>query len=419
MTALERDGRPVTGPRRRALPPPADPERDRLVPLPDPRRRHRLLLSTAAVQISAALAVAAVAAPGAAVRAAAVAAAAAVTGLWLGPDGRHLVERLAARRRLRRRRRRAAATALTGPDRRLGVLAALAPELRLHTVPGSPDPLGVGVDAHGWFAVLEVLPGPGLRGDEARPLDLRRLAQALVDHPTPPSAVQLVVHTVPPLAAAQPDGRAGDPAVPARQRPAARPDGRGGEPAVPARQRVWLAVRVGAEPLAGAGASLADIRLAVTAAAGWGGHALRRMGLAGQPLNRPDLVDALADSLGVPDGAALLAADGVAERWASCRVGAGVHLTCAVEWPAAAPETPLDALLSPLVTSTVAVVLRPEQGAVSVRCLVRYRAPQPQARQALRDALHRAARAGLRVRPMHGEQGPALYASAPTGGSAL
>jgi type VII secretion protein EccE len=370
----------------------------------------------------------------------------------VGVDGRHTFERWLRRADLRARERKAAlvaSAAFPGMDPRLRALAELAADLRLGSVVGPPGSDGVpgaevgfGSDATGWFVVAEITPPPGLRGEAREPIDLGRLACALVAHPTPPSAVQVVVHTVPPEVSPTTRGSRGRTAATNGTPSVALihesyQQLRDGRP-IAARQYAWLAVRISAEPLATTGATGEDVRQALLAAANWARHALRRAGLAGQVLDRARLLDALATSLNIDAkdsaagpplpggrilGTGVAAAPGprgrrTVESWRGWQVDEAAQTVYAVAgWPRASGlAAAWTALASPTADSTVAVTLSPaapeSSEEVEVRALVRYCARGPTSRAALRA--HR--QAGITLRSLPGDQAPAAYASAPTGG---
>jgi hypothetical protein len=68
--------------------------------------------------------------------------------------------------------------------------------------------------------------------------------------------------------------------------------------------------------------------------------------------------------------------------------------------------------------TSIALVLarEDEEGPVDLRCLVRIAAPPAALTQVGRSLVRAAQQAGGGLFPMDGEQGPAAYASAPTGG---
>lgn len=425
---------------------------NKLVEAPEPQRRLRLLLLVAGTQLAALLVVwapaallsGAIRADNPLLLAAPVLALGVLYTVWVRRDGRHTFERWLRRADLRARARSAATvTATPSTDPRLRALAELADDLHLGSVTGTPgltgtaaggtdgEPgheVGFGADADGWFVVAEIAPPPGLRGDAATPVELARLTRALLTHPTPPSAVQVVVHTVPPDAGTRSVGTRGrtgvsngTPSVALIHESYAQL--RGARP-VAARQYAWLAVRVGVEPLATTGASGEDVRLALLAAANWARHALRRAGLVGQVLDRAGLLDVLATSLHL-DSPGGTGRRRTAETWHDWRVGDAVQAVYAVAgWPYRSEIAALSpALVSPTAATTIAVTVRPARSGgdgtgegVEVRALVRYCAAGSSLRPAARAAVRAGRQSGITLRSLSGDQARAAYASAPTAG---
>jgi hypothetical protein len=68
--------------------------------------------------------------------------------------------------------------------------------------------------------------------------------------------------------------------------------------------------------------------------------------------------------------------------------------------------------------TSVSLVLAPEAGedAIDLRCLVRLAAPPKALAQACQPLVRGVSQAHGHLFPLDGEQGPAAYASAPTGG---
>jgi type VII secretion protein EccE len=263
---------------------------------------------------------------------------------------------------------------------------------------GGSGQIGVGQDGGGWFAAVAVSPGYG-----AVPLAV--LAGLLTEPGPPLSAVQLVLQAVP-------AGRL-DPGSPAARsyRVLAA-----GLPA-PAETQCWIAVRlapaVAAEAAASRGGGPAGVHRALTAAVGRLGAALTGAGLAYTVLDRDALHTALVTSCGsgYRDG----------EGWRSWRSG-GLRHTCfwVRDWPPLADAGRLIGELArtPAVLASVSLTLRPARGDLDLRCLVRVASAADQLPASCR-ALRGIARAGrARLLRLDGEQAPAVYAAAPTGGGA-
>jgi hypothetical protein len=72
----------------------------------------------------------------------------------------------------------------------------------------------------------------------------------------------------------------------------------------------------------------------------------------------------------------------------------------------------------PSALTSIALILAPEGDSVDLRCLARVAAPVKQLPQVCLGLVRGAEQGGARLFRLDGEQGPAAYATAPTGGGA-
>ena len=312
------------------------------------------------------------------------------------------------------RRRRAVPAAGDGDDPRLAALRVLAPGLTVTDVPVADGAqVGVARDDAGWFAVVAIGTRAPMRDDPGDRLPLDVLTAALADMDQPGAVLQVVRHTVPAL------GVDADPASPAGRsyQQVLAAAGR----ATPLAAATWVAVRLDARTLAESGTDTGDQldrAPAVVAAVVRGvAKSLRRLGIPYQVLDAAGVVGALARSCDLDVPAA------PEEDWTRWRSAHLVHRSYWVRrWPpvedAAAVLERLAA--APAATTNLALILTPDDrdDVVDVRCLVRFAAPSDDLDRVCTAALADARRAHAELSPLDGEQGPAVYASAPTGGGA-
>jgi type VII secretion protein EccE len=329
--------------------------------------------------------------------------------------GRWWTERMAMTRRYRHRR---GLTAGRQVDPRLRGLRALAPGLQIINVAAADGaPVGIGSDSAGWFAIAALLPSPGLRGDLGTEVPLGRLARLIADSGQPGAVVQVVTHTTP----------APSTALDAQQWCAASYRellGKYGN--VPANQATWIAVRLDSRALAQASVDGPDeSKQAPAVVAGLirrASRALDRAGVPTQVLDAEGMLDALAHSCDLAplaDGARAEAPHEEWPTWHSVRLAQ----TCfwLREWPApqAAGELLRALATAPDATFTsVAVILEPVEDGVELHCIARVAAPPAQLPASCRTLTTAAQQAGGALLRLDGEQAPAVYASAPTGGGA-
>ncbi|GIF76383.1 type VII secretion protein EccE [Asanoa siamensis] len=315
-------------------------------------------------------------------------------------DGRWWTASLRTRRRWRRRR---------GAGR----------ALQEHSINGYDDrgtSVGIGCDAGGWYAAVAIAPPRGVNGARGVPVPVDRLAELLDDVTLPVSGIQVVSWAAPAPHHLLPSQV---PSVASYQQLAADllPAG----PA-PIDQRDWVAVRLdvadGAVAAHRRGGGVDGVHRAVAAAVGRVSKALNSVGVATEILGPQQLAAAVRLCAGVDEQ------EPPAEDWTTF-YAAGLH-HLAFEVQGLPPrEAPLSALLrAPAAQVVLSVDLRPrpgrddDRGPVLARTVVRMSAPAPQLPDLARTLSGRASQLGLRLRRLDGLQGPAAYASAPTGGGA-
>ena len=335
-------------------------------------------------------------------------------------NGRWWVDHGTVARSFRRRR---AARPDPHPDARITALRALAPGLTIGTVDVSGAGVGVACDGDGWFAVAafsQPMPAgtePQLAGpDPFASTDrlIPDLAAALRECDVPGAVAQSVTHTVP---APVPDLDPGCAAVVSYRElmQLAGP--------VPAERTQWLAVRADTEALAAAGVRQADQAPAIVAGlARRVARAASRHGRKATVLDREGLISALAYSTGL----------GTAphEEWGAWHAGrpsstdrALAHRTFWLrDWPrSSAIASLLDHLAAtPAALTSLALTVSADPAAgsdsIDIRCLIRIAAKAGDLEQASENLEAAARSADAEVVALDGEQAPAAYASAPTGG---
>ncbi|MEY9863593.1 type VII secretion protein EccE [Catenulispora sp. GAS73] len=321
-------------------------------------------------------------------------------------------------------RRRRAARPQSHRDARITALRALAPGLTVSTVAANGIGIGVACDGDAWFAVAEFCqpirigspaglhdPDGSAPGDHLFP----DLAAMLRDCGVPGAAVQLVTHTVPaPAPALDPDC-----AAVVSYRELIRSVG-----PVPAERSLRLAVRADAETLARAGVRQADQAPAVVAGlARRAARAASRHGWKATALDADDLVKALSHSTRLGT-----APHEEWDAWHSGRPSSADHgagnqaLTHRTYWLRNWPRsrdvaTLLDRLAAaPAVLTSLALTLTAGDDSVDICCLIRVAAKPGDLANASEDLEATAHSMDAVVVALDGEQAPAVYASAPTGG---
>jgi type VII secretion protein EccE len=301
------------------------------------------------------------------------------------------------RRRWQRRRAMKVPARATG----LPVLGPVAPGLTIRQVEERGTAIGIGQDADGWFAALELDSGPGLAGDRGTDLAVERLARLLSEA----TSVSVVSHLV-----TAPSTEL-DPRSPAAQ---SYHELLGNAP-VAADQARWVAVRLApSDALAAAaprGGGLAGVDRAVAALVGRVGKVLSAADVAARPLDRAGL------------SAALVAASGLSgrpaepeEQWTTWYADGLAH-TCLLitRWPRPSSAELLSRLVRlPAALVSVTVTVHGSGGPPRVQGLVRLSAEPKALARAVDEARTLARRAGAQVRRIDGLHGPGVYASAPT-----
>jgi type VII secretion protein EccE len=348
----------------------------------------------------------------------------AITALMLAmtlgrSGGRWMYEVVGAQRRLSRRRRAGLRAADAAPAQR-AVLAAFAPDLSTRTATDRGTEIGVGMDEFGWFAAIAVVPPDGLSRDPAAALRLDWLARLAAEPSVPASTLQAVVRQV--------DGPAPgvDPGSPSAASYRLLRKALG----LPPSRQIWLVARLaprdGAVAAAGRGGGEAGVHKALATTLKRLATGLAEAGLTYRILDEPALWAAVTVACGLPAAAV----SPPRERWSRVEAGGAVHVCFAVRsWTTARPADALSELLRVPDASAVSTAVvfgprtvppspdapAPPPAPVPVRVLVRVAAAPDQVTSCV-DALQAtAARLGLKLVRLNGEQGAAVYATAPTG----
>lgn len=342
---------------------------------------------------------------------AAVVFAVAMWGLFWRRRGRWWTERLLLARGLRRRK---GATASRNPDPRLAALHIVAPGLAVSTYEASDgERVGVGRDESGWFATAAVVqPQFGRSGSFGR-LPLDRLTQVLREMGQPGSVVQIVVQSVP----------APTNDIDSRNRCVlSYEELLGQHGTVPADRMVWVSVRLDERRFLDAWVDESDpidqAPAVVAALVRRMGRVMRRDGVSYQALDSDGLLDALVRSLDLERDPAAASPQEAWETWRSA------HLTHASFWISHWPEPDRGAKMLeqlaavPAASTTLSITLDAHEEFTDFRCIVRISTKEyglDTATAAVREIVEQSGGSVLRL---DGEQVPAAYASAPTGGGA-
>ncbi|MFC4107221.1 type VII secretion protein EccE [Micromonospora zhanjiangensis] len=333
--------------------------------------------------------------------------------------GRWWLERRIMTRQFRRRQQGVAGATL-GADPRLAALRALAPGLVVENVTTSDGArIGVARDDAGWYAVASVAPDSPV-DDGPTTLPLEKLASTFVEADQPGAVLQLVTHTLP---APSIDTHPSSPAGHSYRQLLAQ----FGTVAVPADRATWLAVRLDARTLAQAlGDDPADLEQAPAVTAALIRRvtkSLHRDGIAHRLLDADGLLAALARSCDLEPTGQPVEAVSPREEWTEWRSPRLAHRSYWVRgWPPVGQAGAVLGTLSgvPAAMTSVALILAQDDdnGLLDLRGLVRVAAPAGE----LAQTCHGLTRAAQQVRAelfqLDGEQGPAVYATAPTGGGA-
>ncbi|MEV6301097.1 type VII secretion protein EccE [Actinoplanes sp. NPDC051861] len=288
----------------------------------------------------------------------------------------------------------------------LALLRTVGPGLTVRDLPSTDDgpPTGVARDDAGWFSIVALDPATG-------PVPLDALVTVLGTTDQPGLVLELVTTTIP---APNPEVHPASPAASSyRQLLESTP--------IPAFRETSISVRVdartlaealldhSADPESAAALSAALARRVVTS--------LRRTGITGRVLTAAETITTLARSCDIEPGSP------VDETWTHWRSARLVHRTYWLKtWPAQATEiAPLFAwaATAPAAQTSVALILKAAGPDVSVRAFIRLATHPDTDTTSLEHVLLNGARdAGAELHPLDGEQGPATYATAPTGGGA-
>ena len=318
----------------------------------------------------------------------------------------HLPRRAALRSRQQAAQDAVAAVRRTG-DARLMALAAMAPGGAIREYRDRGGTIGIGQDEHGWYCALVVAPFSSLDGTRQAAFTLDRLARLFTETSVPVSRVQVVTCVLPAPTALLP---ANSPLTQSYR------ELTGADP-VQADQAVWVALRLGpadaADAAASRGGGLDGVDRALATSIARIGKALSEVDVPYRILDGTELLDAVSGALGGP------AALGT-EHWQLWHANALAQVCYEVtEWPTGRPADFLTGFgRLPAALVSVAVLVSPADGDVGLRGLIRIGAPPGEIGRTGRSVEELARRAGGRVRRLDGEQGPAVYATCPTGGGA-
>ncbi|WCN82041.1 type VII secretion protein EccE [Micromonospora sp. LH3U1] len=299
--------------------------------------------------------------------------------------GRWWFEDLLLRRRLRRRGERASA-ALAGGSATDPRLAALAPELSVIELTDRGTRLGIGQDDQGWFAAvaLQSVSGATVGSVDASTVDT--VLRVLADFSAPVSRAQVVAHTL-----------VWYPAP-------------GAPPA--AHRTVWVALRLTVRDArveaVSRGGGLPGVHRTVAAGIGRLGKALTSAGLAHRPLGREELRAAIVSAAGLD-----LVPEAPAETWRGLRGGGWTHRCMSLRGRSDAPLGPLvDAITATSAPSHTVAATVSVDGRVAAP-LLRVAAMDNHVEALVKVVSEVAQRAGTSTRPMDGQHGPGVYATAP------
>ncbi|KAB1912788.1 type VII secretion protein EccE [Micromonospora sp. AMSO31t] len=308
----------------------------------------------------------------------------AVVAAFARRGGRWWYEDLMLRRRLRRRRDRARGAAPAGDPR----LAALAPELSVVELTERGTRLGIGQDDRGWFAAVALTGRPGAPAGSVEAATVDRALAVLAEFSGPVTQTQVVSHTL--VWYPSP----------------------GAPPA--AHRTVWVALRLSvadarAETVS-RGGGMHGVHRTVAAGVGRLGKALNAAGLGHRVLGRDELHAAVVSGAGLD-----LAPEPPVESWNSLRGGGWTQRCLALR---VRPNGSLGALVDAVTATsapshTVAAVVLP--GGRQLPPLLRVAAMDGHAEALVKAVRDVARRSGVPARPLDGQHGPAVYATAPVG----
>ncbi|MFE9202793.1 type VII secretion protein EccE [Micromonospora sp. NPDC007230] len=306
----------------------------------------------------------------------------AVVAAFARRGGRWWYEDLMLRRRLRRRRGRARSATPSGDPR----LAALAPELTVVELTERGTRLGIGQDDRGWFAAVALTGRPGAPAGSVEAATMDQALAVLADFTGPVTQTQVVSHTL-----------VWYPAP-------------GAPPA--AHRTIWVALRLSvsdarAEAVS-RGGGIRGVHRTVAAGIGRLGKTLNAAGLGHRVLGRDELHTAVVSGAGLD-----LAPEAPVESWTSLRGGGWTQRCLALR---VRPNGSLGALVDAVTATsapshTVAAVVLP--GGRRVPPLLRVAAMDGHAEALVKVVRDVAKRSGVPARPLDGQHGPGVYATAP------
>jgi type VII secretion protein EccE len=322
-------------------------------------------------------------------------------------DGRWIYQALAARSALRGRRAIARQRTRDGHQ---------AVDIQVHNHDDRGNVLGIGQDDSGWFAAVAVGGDDAPISPDPAAIPLDRLTRLLDEGSARPSALQIVTLRV--------SGTDASPAGSAcaesyRELAQSLVGGTGGLAA----ELTWIAVRLDTRDALVAtverGGGLEGVAKALAAAVGRVVKLLAGAGVNYRVLDGEALLDALHTSCGFDPVATRGAALG--EQWRGWRSGDLSQKSFEVRnWPSRPAADSLGQLMdAPAGRLVVSVSLRPDDTQLRVGTIVRVMSPPPALDATCQRVTDHAGRIGFQLRPLHGLHGPAILASAPTGGQPL
>ncbi|WP_025272690.1 type VII secretion protein EccE [Haloglycomyces albus] len=336
-----------------------------------------------------------------------------VVTMLLRSGDRWWYQTIPLKRRLRRR------VYSLDPQQHTDVLHRIAPDLGVKGVEVRDESVGFGQDAGGWFTIIQI----NATDDVIQEIPLERLERLFDGSTTPVTSLQLVGHTTPVGLAAY----SNNPAAQSYR------ELLGNTPVV-IHHKAWLAVRLGV----GDGLSISDDRgggpegaiKGLTAATQRVSKLLANIGIPNRILNAEGVQNALQQSLGV--AFAPVQGERTMEDWDHWYADGLRHVSYRItQWPSD-PQSlrqVVDAFAAvPAVYTTVSLIVTGTEGGqvsadgrvtgkqLAIDAIVRVALDETSWDSAQNQVLNVADDLGVKLQRFDGEQGPAAYASAPTGG---
>lgn len=289
-------------------------------------------------------------------------------------------------------------------------------DIQLHNHEDRGSLLGIGQDDRGWFAAVAVGGDDAMISPDPTPIPLDRLTRLLDEGSARPSALQIVT-----LRVSETDASPARSACAESYRELTQSlvGGAGGLAA----ELTWIAVRLDTSDALVAtverGGGLEGVAKALAAAIGRVVKLLAGAGITYRVLDGEALLDALQASCGFDPVATR--GTGLGERWRDWLVGELAQRSFEVnDWPSQPAVGSLGQLMAaPADRLVVSVTLRPGDSQLRIGTIVRVMTSPPALTATCQRVTDHAARIGFRLRPLHGLHGPAILASAPTGGQPL